>query len=76
MESDNNIVNDRNVELNDDGSFTFHFGSEQLFKGKPNRVDISEGWNFLMRVYRPGEAVLNREYNLPEVEPAYELDKE
>ncbi|MCA0936898.1 DUF1254 domain-containing protein [Vibrio alginolyticus] len=70
MKSDNNIVNDRNVELNKDGTFTVHFGSEQLFKGKSNRVDISEGWNFLMRVYRPGETVLKREYTLPTVRPA------
>ncbi len=75
MQSDNNIVNDRNVELNKDGTFTVHFGSEEIFKDKPNRVDISEGWNFLMRVYRPGETILKREYTLPKVQPAYKVDK-
>lgn len=68
MKSDDNIVNDRNVKLNDDGTFTVHFGSEQACGDKANRVDITEGWNFLMRVYRPGSSILKREYQLPTVE--------
>ncbi|MBB94627.1 MAG: murein transglycosylase [Rhodobacteraceae bacterium] len=68
MKSDANIVNDRNVALNDDGTFTVHYGSAALCGDQPNRVDITEGWNFLMRIYRPGEAVLERTYALPEVE--------
>lgn len=67
MESDTNIVNDRNVTLNDDGTFTVFFGSEAECGARPNRVDISQGWNFLMRIYRPGQAVLERTYTLPEV---------
>lgn len=67
MKSDNNIVNDRNVKLNDDGTFTVFFGSEDQCGDKPNRVDITEGWNFLMRVYRPGPSILSREYKLPDV---------
>lgn len=68
MKSNNNIVNDRNVELNEDGTFTVYFGSQDLCGDQPNRVDITQGWNFLMRVYRPGPTVLSREYQLPEVE--------
>lgn len=68
MKSDNNIVNDRNVQLNDDGRFTVHFGSAETCGDKPNRVDITEGWNFLMRIYRPGPSILRREYQLPAVE--------
>ena len=68
MKSDNNLVNDRNVELNGDGTFTVFFGTEQNCGAQPNRVDITDGWNFLMRVYRPGENVLAREYALPDVE--------
>lgn len=67
MKSDNNAINDRNVKTNSDGTFTAYFGSEAACGAKPNRVDISEGWNFLMRIYRPGPAVLSREYTLPEV---------
>lgn len=68
MKSQNAIVNDRNVSLNDDGTFTVHFGSTEHCGEQPNRVDITEGWNFLMRIYRPGQAVLDRTYVLPEVE--------
>ena len=68
MKSADNIINDRNVELNEDGTFTAYFGSEDLCGNRANRVDITEGWNFLMRIYRPGEAVLSRDYVLPEVE--------
>jgi hypothetical protein len=67
MKSDQNIVNDRNVKLNDDGTFTAFFGSLDACGDKPNRVDITEGWNFLMRVYRPGKSVLERTYKLPAV---------
>ncbi|MEM6675859.1 MAG: DUF1254 domain-containing protein [Planctomycetota bacterium] len=67
MKSDANVVNDRNVTLNADGTFTVWFGSQEACGDKPNRVDISEGWNFLMRVYRPGPGILKREYELPKV---------
>ncbi|MEM6496102.1 MAG: DUF1214 domain-containing protein [Pseudomonadota bacterium] len=70
MESDSNIVNDGNVTLNNDGSFTVHYGSEAHCGDQPNRVDITEGWNFLMRIYRPGQAVLDRTYILPNVTEA------
>lgn len=33
----------------------------------PIRLDVSEVWNFLMRVYRPGPSVLNGSYKLPAV---------
>lgn len=69
MKSENNIVNDRNVTLNDDGTFTVYFGPKEVCGDKPNRLDITEGWNFLMRVYRPGESILQREYKLPPAKP-------
>jgi hypothetical protein len=67
MKSDNNVINDRNVKQSGDGTFTAYFGSEAACGVKANRVDISEGWNFLLRIYRPGPAVLSRQYTLPEV---------
>lgn len=67
MKSDKNVINDRNVTTNGDGTFTAYFGSEASCGAKPNRVDICDGWNFLMRIYRPGPAVLSRQYSLPDV---------
>jgi hypothetical protein len=65
MKSENNIVNSSNVKLNADGSATVYFGSKELCGDVPNRLDVTEGWNFLMRVYRPGRSVLDGAYKLP-----------
>lgn len=43
MKSDVNVINDRNVTHNNDGTFTAYFGSEDACGAKANRVDISEG---------------------------------
>jgi hypothetical protein len=69
MFSEASIVNSSNVTLNPDGTFTVYFGSAEQVGDRPNRLDITEGWNFQMRVYRPGESVLNGSYILPEVMP-------
>jgi hypothetical protein len=70
MKSDNNIVNSSNVKLNADGTFTVYFGSAETCGDVLNRLDVSEGWNFLMRVYRPGPSVLEGRYTLPVALPA------
>jgi hypothetical protein len=68
MKSDNNIINSSNVMLNADGTFTVYFGSAETCGDAPNRLDTTEGWNFLLRVYRPGPSVLNGSYTLPVLE--------
>jgi hypothetical protein len=42
-----------------------YFGSKELCGDVQNRLDVTEGWNFLMRVYRPGASVLDGSYKLP-----------
>jgi hypothetical protein len=69
MKSDDNIVNSSNVKLNADGTFDVCFGSREACGEVPNRLDVTEGWNFLMRIYRPGRSVLEGAYKLPEVRP-------
>jgi hypothetical protein len=66
MKTENNIVNSSNVKLNADGTFTVYFGSKELCGDVQNRLDVTEGWNFLMRVYRPGASVLDGSYKLPQ----------
>ena len=66
---DNNIVNSSNVKLNRDGTFTVYFGSLETCGNVPNRVDTTEGWYFLMRIYRPGKSVLEGAYELPAAKP-------
>jgi len=46
-------------------SNTVYYGSKDAWGDMPNRLDISEGWNFLMRIYRPGPTVLKGVYTLP-----------
>ena len=70
MRSTNSVLNQFNTTFNDDGAFAVYFGSKDICDDVPNRLDITEGWNFLMRVYRPGESVLNGNYKLPDAVPA------
>jgi len=60
------ILNGYNVKYNEDGTFTVHFGSVKDCGDVNNRLDITEGWNFLMRVYKPRlEELAN--YKLPKI---------
>ncbi len=70
MKSANGILNQINAVMKPDGAFDVSFGSAKACKDAPNRLDISDGWNFLMRVYRPGQSVLEGKYKLPDVVPA------
>ena len=70
MKSENSMLNGANVKLNDDGTFTAYFGSRESCGDAPNRLDVTDGWNFLMRIYRPGPSVLDGSYKLPTVEAA------
>ena len=53
--------------MNPDGTFTAYYGSEDQCGDIANRIDVTEGWNFLMRVYLPGDSVIAGEYKLPDV---------
>jgi hypothetical protein len=76
LKSENCIVNSSNVKLNEDGTFTVGFGSTKLCGDIPNRLDVTEGWNFLMRIYRPGSSVLDGGYKLPDVQPIENVIKQ
>ncbi|WP_202872937.1 DUF1254 domain-containing protein [Kribbella capetownensis] len=65
--SDNVSLSPATTAMNADDTFTVYFGSADIVGDKPNRLDITDGWNFLMRAYRPGPEVLARKYILPEV---------
>jgi hypothetical protein len=66
MKSTNSILNGINAKPNADGTVSARFGSKAVCGEVANRLDTSDGWNFLMRVYRPGESVVNRSYKLPD----------
>ena len=69
MKSADSVLNKFNTKFNADGTFTAYFGTKEQVGDVPNRLDAPDGWNFLMRVYRPGESVLNGSYKLPAAVP-------
>jgi hypothetical protein len=68
--NDRNAYNVNSVTgtRNDDGSMTVHFGGCE--DDRLNCLPIMENWNYIIRMYRPGEEVLNEEWVFPAVEPA------
>ena len=50
-----------------DGSVTVIFGPEP--DGSPNFLFVSDGWNYVARMYRPRPAVLDGSWTFPEPEP-------
>jgi hypothetical protein len=67
MFSDNNNINSAAATYNEDGTVTVHYGSREDCGEHPNRLDITDGRNLLMRVYRPGASVRNGGYVMPEI---------
>lgn len=60
----NNITATRNA----DGSVTVHFGG--CDDGRPNCLPIMDGWNYLVRLYRPRAEIVNGTWTVPMVQPA------
>jgi hypothetical protein len=68
MKSENNIVNSSTAKMNPDRTFAVYYGSKELCPYVPNRLDVTDGWNFLMRVYRPGSSVTDGTYKVVKAE--------
>ena len=50
---------------NDDGSTTVRFGGGD--PGRANCLPIMDGWNYLVRLYRPHPEVLSGEWTFPTI---------
>jgi len=48
-----------------DGTITVHLGDWP--EGTPNRLPVSDGWNYLVRLYRPRAEVLDGSWRFPSV---------
>lgn len=71
MFSDNNNLNSASVADNEDGTVTVYYGCPaSCGEDRPNRLDIAEGWNVLVRVYQPGPSVIDGECVLPAITEA------
>jgi hypothetical protein len=60
-------INSVSGQKNPDGSMTVHFGGCE--DGRPNCIPITDGWNYLVRLYRPRPEVLDGSYTFPTPEP-------
>jgi hypothetical protein len=58
----NNIT----AKKNPDGSVIIHFGGDP---GQDNFLPIVEGWQYIVRLYRPREEILNGEWEFPKALP-------
>ena len=60
-------VNSLTATPNDDGSVTVHFGGDD---DRPNLLPIMDGWNYMVRLYRPGPKVLDGTWSFPSLDYA------
>ena len=50
----------------EDGSITIHFGGDPM---ADNFLPIVPGWNYLVRMYKPGPEILDGSWTFPEPKP-------
>lgn len=55
------------AQTNADGSTTVHFGA--CDDGRINCIPITDGWNYIVRLYRPRPEILNGSWTFPEATP-------
>ncbi|WP_052772000.1 DUF1214 domain-containing protein [Vibrio mexicanus] len=67
MFSETNNINSEVAEMNEDGTFTMHYGNPEVCGDVGNRLDTTEGWNLLMRVYEPAQNIIDGEYVMPKL---------
>jgi hypothetical protein len=51
-----------------DGLITVHFGG--CADDRPNCLPITDGWNYIVRLYRPRAEILDGSWTFPSIEPA------
>jgi len=61
-------INNITAAPDEDGSITVHFGS--CGDGRLNCLPITDGWNYIVRLYRPRPEVLDGSWTFPPIEPA------
>ncbi|MBM9513959.1 DUF1214 domain-containing protein [Desulfogranum marinum] len=59
-------VNNVTAEKNSDGSVTVHFGGDSTRK---NYLPITPGWNYIVRMYRPQQKVIDGFWTFPQAGP-------
>ena len=62
-----NSLNNSSAKTNEDGSYTIHFGGDPESE---NYLPITEGWNYVVRMYQPRKEILDGKWTFPAIEPA------
>jgi hypothetical protein len=67
-ENDLGIYSYNNVtaEPNADGSITIHFGGDP---DQVNYIPVTNGWNYAIRMYEPGQEILDGTWTFPKIVP-------
>jgi hypothetical protein len=60
-------VSDQSAEKSADGSITIHFGGDPR---SSNYIPLTDGWNYVVRLYRPREEILSGAWTFPGVSEA------
>lgn len=59
-------VNNVTATPNRDGTTTVHFGGDPK---APNYLRIMPGWNYIVRLYKPGQPILDGSFVFPKAQP-------
>lgn len=62
-----NSVNNFTATADPDGGVTVHFGGCE--DGRLNCIPITDGWNYIVRLYQPREAILDGSWSFPDPVP-------
>ncbi|MCV7000061.1 DUF1214 domain-containing protein [Mycolicibacterium alvei] len=62
-------VNNVTALKDPDGSTTVQFGGSDDGSGAANLLPITEGWNYLVRLYRPRPEILDGSWTFPDAQP-------
>ncbi|BDZ64208.1 hypothetical protein GCM10025877_11460 [Agromyces mangrovi Wang et al. 2018] len=68
-ESGRYTVNSVTGVPDDDGAITVHFVHDDAVRDLPNAIPIPEGWNFIVRLYRPRPEYFDGAWTLPDLTP-------
>jgi len=69
QENEYNVYSVNNIAgtPNSDGSFTVHLGGDPQ---SVNYIPITEGWNYVVRMYQPRDEILDGSWRFPGVKPS------
>lgn len=66
LHDENSILNNRTIKFDPDGKFTIYYGPEKVCGTQKNWLPTpGDNWYLGMRIYRPGESVINGSYTVP-----------